>query len=231
MDNSSDHHHNITQLNPGTMYKVTVSVECQGHGLQNATVSINTTTSKFMEHIHVYTKLHYHFLLYMFIRNVSLCIRVCIYSSLSHLQTHRAPCLTFQFLCNAYSAVPPTIAEATNDTVDTHPMLTAGQVLTLTCSAMGTPRPQIDWYNGDSRITTSSRVQINKSEFGDSTLVSMLVISSVTVGDSGTYECWAENSAGSTSLQYQVVVSECVHRCVAVQLALSCLHCLFCMCG
>ena len=37
MDNSSDHHLNITQLNPGTMYKVTVSVECQGHGLQNAT--------------------------------------------------------------------------------------------------------------------------------------------------------------------------------------------------
>ena len=110
-------------------------------------------------------------------------------------------------------------------------MLTAGQVLTLTCSAMGTPRPQIDWYNGDSRITTSSRVQINKSEFGDSTLVSTLVIPSVTVGDAGTYVCWVENNAGSTSLQYQVVVSECVHQCIAVQLALPCLHGLFCMCG
>ena len=153
------------------------------------------------------------------------------YSSLSHLQTHRAPCLTFLLLCNTYSAVPPTIAEATNDTVDTHPMLTAGQVMTLTCSAMGTPRPQIDWYHGDNHITTSSRVQINKTEIGDSILVSTLVISSVTVGDSGTYECQAENSAGSTSLQYQVVVSECVHRCVAVRMALSCLHCLICMCG
>ena len=111
---------------------------------------------------------------------------------------------------NAYSAVPPTIAEATNDTVDTHPMLTAGQVLTLTCSAMGTPRPQIDWYHGDNHINTSSRVQINKSEIGDFILVSTLVISSVTVGDSGTYECQAENSAGSTSLQYQVVVSVCI---------------------
>ena len=113
-------------------------------------------------------------------------------------------------LCNVYSAVPPTIAEATYDTVDTHPMLTAGQVLTLTCSAMGTPHPQIDWYNGDSRITTSSRVQINKNEFGDSTLVSTLVISSVTVGDSGTYECQAENSAGSTSLQW-LSVSVCIN--------------------
>ena len=144
---------------------------------------------------------------------------------------HRAPCLTFLLLCNVYSAVPPTIAEATNDTVDTHPMLTAGQVMTLTCSAMGTPRPQIDWYHGDNRITTSSRVQINKTEIGDSTLVSMLVISSVAVGDSGTYECRAENSAGSISLQYQVVVSECVHQCIAVYMALSCLHWLFCMCG
>ena len=78
MDNSSDHHLNSTQLNPGTMYKVTVSVECQGHGLQNATVSINTTTSKFMEHIHVYTKLHYHFLLYMFIRNPY--VYECVYT-------------------------------------------------------------------------------------------------------------------------------------------------------
>ena len=146
----------------------------------------------------------------------------------SHLQTHRAQCLTLFY--NAYSAVPPTIAEATNDTVDTHPMLTVGEVLTLTCSAMGTPRPQIDWYNGDSRITTSSRVQINETEFGDSTLVSTLVIPSVTVGDAGTYECQAENSAGSTSLQYSVVVSECVHRCVAVHMALPCLHCLFCTC-
>ena len=133
------------------------------------------------------------------------------YSSLSHLQTHRAQCLTFLLLCNAYSAVPPTIAEATDDTMDSNPMLTAGQVLTLTCTAMGTPRPQIDWYEGDKYIANSSRRQINKTEICDSTLVSTLVIPSVTVGDSGTYECQVQNSAGSTSLQYQVLVSECVH--------------------
>ena len=139
-------------------------------------------------------------------------------------------CALYNCVFCVAAAIPPTIAEVTNDTVGSNPMLTAGQVLTLTCTAMGTPRPQIDWYNGDSRITTSSRVQINKSEIGDSTLVSTLVISSVTVGDSGTYECRVENSAGSTSLQYSVVVSECVHQCIAVHMALSCLHCLLCMC-
>lgn len=42
----ADHHLSITPLNPGTMYMVTVSVECQSGELQNATVSISTTTSK-----------------------------------------------------------------------------------------------------------------------------------------------------------------------------------------
>ena len=153
----------------------------------------------------------------------------------THTHTHTRACAHSCPLYNCIfcvaAAIPPTIAEATNDAVDSNPMLTAGQLLTLTCSAMGTPRPLIDWYNGDSRITTSSRVQINKSEIGDSTLVSTLIISSVTVGDSGTYECRVENNAGSNSLQYSVVVSECVHRCVAVHMELSCLYCLFYMCG
>ena len=46
MVDPADHHLSITLLNPGTMYMVTVSVECQSGELQNATVSISTTTSK-----------------------------------------------------------------------------------------------------------------------------------------------------------------------------------------
>ena len=46
MVNPADHHLSIKPLNPGTMYIVTVSVECQSGELQNATVSINTTASK-----------------------------------------------------------------------------------------------------------------------------------------------------------------------------------------
>ena len=100
-------------------------------------------------------------------------------------------------------------------------MLTAGQALALTSTAMRTPRPQIDWYKGDKYIANSSRIQINKTEICDSTLVSALVIPSVTVGDSGTYECRVENSAGNASLPYQVLVSECVH---------SDIHCWYCHC-
>ena len=88
-------------------------------------------------------------------------------------------------------------------------MLMVGQTLSLACSAMGTPRPQVDWYRGDSRIIISSRTQITDTEIGATTLFSTLVISSVVQGDSGTYECRVENDAGTTSLQYQVVVSEC----------------------
>ena len=148
-----------------------------------------------------------------------------------HTHTH-VHTLVLSIFCVA-ATIAPTIAEATDDTVESNPMLADGQVLTLTCTAMGTPRPQIDWYNGDSRITTSSRIQINKTEIGETTVVSMLVISSVAKGDSGTYECRVKNIGGSTSLQYPVVVSECVHQCtcIAVHLALSSLDCLFCMCG
>ena len=105
--------------------------------------------------------------------------------------------------------MPPTIAQATDDTVELSPMLMVGQTLSLTCSAMATPRPRLVWYREDSRIISSSRTQINDTEIGDSTLFSTLVISSVVQGDSGTYECRVENDAGTTSLQYQVTVSEC----------------------
>ena len=55
-------------------------------------------------------------------------------------------------------------------------MLTAEQELTLTCSAMGTPRSQISWYTEDSHIFNSSEIE---TDIGANTLVSMLVVSSV----------------------------------------------------
>ena len=45
----TDHHLKITSLNPGTLYMVTVSVECQGHEPKNDTKCITTKyTCKFM---------------------------------------------------------------------------------------------------------------------------------------------------------------------------------------
>ena len=60
---------------------------------------------------------------------------------------HNTHCSLYTCIFCVAATVPPTIAEATNDTVDSNPMLTAGQVLTLTCTALGIPCPQIDWYN------------------------------------------------------------------------------------
>ena len=80
----------------------------------------------------------------------------------------------------------------------------------VTCSAMGTPHPQIEWYREDSKVISCTRSQITNFDVDDTTVVSTLVISSVTVGDSGIYECRVKNDAGTTSHQYQVSVSECV---------------------
>ena len=64
-------------------------------------------------------------------------------------------------------------------------------------------------------ITSSSRIQITNinSDIVDTAVVSTLIISSVTVGDAGTYECRAENMAGTASQEYSVSVGECVRLC------------------
>ena len=43
-----DRHVSITPLKPGTTYTVTLSVECQRYELQNATISVNTSISKWI---------------------------------------------------------------------------------------------------------------------------------------------------------------------------------------
>ena len=92
-------------------------------------------------------------------------------------------------------------------------MLTAGEALTLTCSARGSPRPEIQWYQEDSIIISSAQIQITDINSDETTVVSMLIMSSITVGDSGTYECRVENMARTASREYSVSVGECVHLC------------------
>ena len=61
MVDPADPHLSITQLKPGTMYKVKVSVECQGHEPKNDTKFITTkNTGKFMYYMHwnACTRLH-----------------------------------------------------------------------------------------------------------------------------------------------------------------------------
>ena len=156
-------------------------------------------------HTHRYTHTHTHAH-----THTRACAHSSTYTERKREHSHTMPALFIMYI-RSYSAVPPTIAEATDDTVDSNPMLTAGEVLTLTCSAMGTPHPRIEWYREDSKVISCTQSQINDSDANDTTVVSTLVISSVTVGDSGTYECRVKNDAGTTSHQYQVSVSECVY--------------------
>ena len=116
--------------------------------------------------------------------------------------------LTLYLFVLCAAAVSPTITQANDDSVDLSPLLLAGESVNLTCTAIGTPRPQIRWYRGKHRILTSSRAQIIETEIDSTTLQSMLNISSAEV-DSGTYECHVENELGTTALQFQVVIGKC----------------------
>ena len=62
-------------------------------------------------------------------------------------------------------------------------------------------------------IISSSRIQITNINSDETTVVSTLIISSITVGDSGTYECRVENMAGTASREFTVSVGECVCLC------------------
>ena len=62
-------------------------------------------------------------------------------------------------------------------------------------------------------IISSSRIQITNINSDETTVVSMLIISSITMGDSGTYECRVENMAGTASRAVTVSVGECVCVC------------------
>ena len=138
----------------------------------------------------------------------------------THARTHtRTHAHTFTNPFVLWAAVTPTISQVTDDTVDLSPTLVTGGTLTLTCTAMGTPRPQVNWFRGDTLINIDSRTQITRDPDGTSTLLSTLTISSTTTGDSGAYQCQVENAAGTTSLQYQVTVGEyIVHYAHALQL-------------
>ena len=101
-----------------------------------------------------------------------------------------------------YCIIRCPIAEASPKTVNRHPMLTTSENLTLTCTVMGTPQPQVDWYT----------LETAALEYR-STRLRLMTPHPLWVLDGE--PCWL-------SLQYQVVVRECVHQCIAVHMALSC---------
>ena len=68
-----------------------------------------------------------------------------------------------------------------------------GESVTLLCSAIGLPEPQLSWYKNNELYRDSG---------------SSLVIPSASMADTGVYTCSAQNMVGSASVKYRLVVRE-----------------------
>ncbi len=69
--------------------------------------------------------------------------------------------------------------------------VSAGQTITITCSATGRPPPDITWVKNGSLITTEEIINTMSSDSGIS--ISSLTISNVTLQTAGEYICNASN--------------------------------------
>lgn len=67
-----------------------------------------------------------------------------------------------------------------------------GETITVQCTANGTPRAQITWYKGHSKITANRRIAVSSQGH--------LVINAVELSDGGYYTCLGNNTAGQDSV-------------------------------
>lgn len=74
----------------------------------------------------------------------------------------------------------------------------AGETITVQCTATGTPRAQITWYQGQSKMIANRRIAVSSQGH--------LVINAIELKDAGYYTCLANNSAGQESVTITVNV-------------------------
>jgi hypothetical protein len=72
---------------------------------------------------------------------------------------------------------------------------------TFNCTFSGNPTPDISWNFKNGSLSTSPRHDISTT--GN---VSILIVKNLTRGDSGNYECRANNSLGSDSKTSELIV-------------------------
>ena len=82
-----------------------------------------------------------------------------------------------------------------------------GEMVTLTCTVSGVPRPVITWLRGDSPIIPSDRIRIH-TEINATHIASQLEISILMESDGGSYTCSAVNEADTVTLMYKIEYSE-----------------------
>ena len=108
------------------------------------------------------------------------------------------------FKKNSRSTVPPSVF------VDQKKVTAnAGETITVQCTATGTPRTQITWYQGQNKMLANRRIAVSSQGH--------LVINAIELKDAGYYTCLANNSAGQESVTITVnVQSEWEMLCLLV---------------
>ena len=74
----------------------------------------------------------------------------------------------------------------------------AGETVIIQCTASGTPRPQITWYQGQNKMIVNRRIAVSSQGH--------LVINAIELKDAGYYTCLGNNSAGQDSVTMNVNV-------------------------
>ena len=80
-------------------------------------------------------------------------------------------------------------------------MFNQGDIVILDCVSMGTPQPEVSWFQDSVPVPTPDTIRISQAE-DDS-----LVIDGVIKSDEGEYICQASNSAGTVSAAVTLIVN------------------------
>ena len=105
-------------------------------------------------------------------------------------------------MCWLSFAVAPVFLDVFNTTEVTY-----NGLLSLSCSATATPRPNISWYYEDDMLMSEvDDVMISDTDIGERILESTMMIMSPFIDRGGNYSCRAENVVDSVTSTAEVII-------------------------
>lgn len=96
------------------------------------------------------------------------------------------------------TSVPPEITPVS----ETRYEVDEGSDVTFTAQVKGSPEPKVTWFKDDIRLRGDARLKTTRN--GDEYV---LTISRTTTLDPGIYKCTASSPAGSSSIEFELVVN------------------------
>ena len=69
-----------------------------------------------------------------------------------------------------------------------------GSTVTVTCTARGNPQPHVNWYKNGIAVTSMGNIDVTNTIIDNTTVASVLTISSVSNADEGMYMCSGNNT-------------------------------------